>query len=134
MTKFETTCAIFFIGTLFTTKFVLNDNELTSISCIFIIGYLLHFIITKFESNSGTELVQQIDETKLYKNFNQTLNNIPIVIDNSNLLTFEEFLSKCDATLYKQFYNECFYSDCYDAEKYYLKHQKHFSNLFKTKS
>ena len=126
MTKLETTFFITFIGTLFITKFVLKNNELVSISCLFILGYLLHFVISKFESNAGTNLVQH-DETNMYKN---TLKNIPIVIE--NLYTFEEFLNKCDTKLYNQFYNECFADDCYEPDnckQHYTKFQRYFTNL-----
>ena len=128
MTKLETTFAITFIGSLFIIKVLLKDNEMLSIACVFILGYLLHFSISKFESTSGTEFVK-VDETNMYNN---VLKGIPIIVDNG--FSFDEFLNKCNKNLHDNFYQSCFEADCYEYDRclqHYLNNQKHFSNLLK---
>jgi hypothetical protein len=131
MTKLETTCTIFFIGILFMTKFVLKHGELTLICYIFVLGYLFHFCISriKFESN-----VSQIDETKIYPNFSQTLDSIPVVIDYSNRIEFNTFLNKCDTKLHNEFYADCFKNDCYTFEKcndFFKQNYSHYLTLLR---
>lgn len=130
MTRTETTIAIILTAILFILIVILKQDRLTDMHILFLIGYLSHFAISKFDTNSDKIIPR--DETKFDSTFAQVLVGIPIIKNSITLYTFETFLAKCDADLYNEFYKLCFDYDCFtidNQEINYMNNQEYFSQL-----
>ena len=130
MTRIETTIAIISTAILFILIFILKTDKITDMYLLFLIGYLSHFILSKFDTDS--EQIIPRDETKFDATFAQVLVGIPMIKNSTILYTFETFLSKCDTNLHQEFYKSCFNNDCFTIENQkvnYMNNQEHFSQL-----
>ena len=134
MTKIETTITIVSTAILFLFIFIIKIDKITDMYILFLIGYLSHFILSKFDTDSDKIIPR--DESNFDSTFAQVLVGIPMIKNSTILYTFESFLAKCDTDLYQEFYKSCFNNECFtiDNQKMnYMSNQEHFSQLL-TKS